>query len=392
MFHAEHQIACHPGTLAIDARGLHASGIGRYLRELLAHWLADPPFSTLRLLGDPGVLESFVAGRPSSGTVDIVPYRGGFYSARSQLDWLRRVPSRLGDGGATFFPHWDTPFVGFPARAVMTVHDLIPFKVPETTTATRRGLGWLALRHGIGAAAHVLCGSQATADDLALAFPVSRGKVTVVPYGATRFPDACSARLPLGVERPFVLVVGNQKPHKNIGVAIAAVARARALGHSSLTLVVVGRRFGVPVVAGPDSDPNQPFVVELGEVSDELLTALYARAEALLFPSRYEGFGLPVVEAMAAGTPVIASAIRAVVEVAGDAAMLVPPNDPEAMADAIDCLLRSGERRAELVASGRRRAEAFSWRRTAHDTARVLHAAAGHGERPSPTRDDIARR
>lgn len=383
---------CLPGALAVDARGLHASGIGRYLRELLAQWLVEPPFETLRLLGERAAIRAFLAERRPVPAIEVVSFGGDFYSARSQLDWLRGARRSVVDARATFFPHWDVPLVAFPAHAVMTVHDLIPFRVPETTSAVRRALGGIALRRGLGAAARVLCVSNAAAADLLASYPAAGGKIAVVRNGATRLPSAVRRPLPGGVTSPFALVVGNRKPHKNVGVAIEAVARARALGHTSLTLVIVGRRFDDRAIPRATGSSERPFVVELGEVDDGVLAALYAGADALLFPSRYEGFGLPVLEAMAAGTPVVASAIPAVVEVAGDAVSLVPPNDAAAMAEALIALLRSPELRRTMSARGARRAREFSWRRAARETARVLHSTAHDGAATPAVRDVAPRR
>lgn len=374
------------GSVAIDARGLHASGIGRYLRELLTHWFTEPPFETLRLLGDVAAVEAFVAARATRCRVEIVAYGGGFYSARSQVDWARRVRRSVADSDVAFFPHWDAPLFWFPDRAVLTVHDLIPFRVRETTTPLRRAAGAFAFRRSISAATEILCVSRATAADLSAMYPATRAKLSVVPNGATRLPAApagLAAALPERASPPFVLFVGNHKPHKNLDVAIEAVARARTCGHDSLTLVVAGRGAGGRALDHAGTRAHA-FVRHVGEVDDETLAALYAGAEALLFPSRYEGFGLPVLEAMAMGTPVIASAIPAVTEVAGDAAVLVPPHDAAQMAGALDTLLRAPEARRAIVVRGERRAAAFSWRRAALETAGVLQAVA-RGERPTPT-------
>jgi glycosyltransferase involved in cell wall biosynthesis len=284
------------------------------------------------------------------------------------------------DARVAFFPHWDAPLMRMPARAVVTVHDLIPFRVPGAFPVHKRALARPALARVLRTASRIVCVSEASANDVRQWAPAQARKVVAIPNGvADVFANASPAVLTPGVAVPYLLCVGNQKPHKNLAAAVGVLAHLRGAGHAELRLVVAGRQFT------PDGDARRlahaagvgDAVVPIGEVGDEALRALYASCGVLLFPSRYEGFGLPVLEAMLAGAPVVASSTPAVAEVAGDAASLHAPDDVAGMAAACHRLLTDEAARADSVRRGRAWAARFRWTETARRTGRLLQAVAG---------------
>lgn len=367
-----------PGALVIDARALHASGIGRYLRELLTHWLAEPPFSRLVLLGDAAALHGALDLHHAAVPVAIVPHAGAFYGVGSQRSWLRaRRDARVRQARAAFFPHWDAPLLGMPGRSVVTVHDLTHFRVPEAFSRSKRLVAAGVLRRVVARASRLVCVSASTARDVVADYPHAAVRVRTVHNGvAERFRGPAPAPPLAG---PYLLAVGNQKPHKNLAAAVGVLARLRAAGHHELRLVVAGREFAAAdaVLVAARAAGIAEHVVSLGEVDDATLHGAYGGCAALVYPSRYEGFGLPVLEAMAAGAPVVASSAPAVAEVVGDAAPTFAPDDVAGMAAAVEALLRDPGARGDAVARGRSRAREFAWHRTARETTRVLHEAAG---------------
>jgi glycosyltransferase involved in cell wall biosynthesis len=236
-------------------------------------------------------------------------------------------------------------------RRVTTIHDLHYKLVPEAHFGIR-DLGMRVLVPGAARTAHrIIAVSEATRADLHEHLHVEEAKVDVVPQGV-----AAPAHLERRPER-MVLCVGAKRPHKN------AVAVIEALTDTDLRLVVTGYRTPYDDVLRRRA-AARGVELELPEWVENL-DELYARAGAVVVPSLYEGFGLPVLEAMARGVPVVASDRSSLPEVAGEAALLVDPEDPRALRAAIEQALQDGER---LGAAGRERAARFTWERTAQLT------------------------
>jgi len=267
---------------------------------------------------------------------------------------------------------------GLASACVVTVHDLAPAIHPDTFP---RGAGaWL--RRSTAAAVRradvVVADSETTARDLRELLDAPAAKIRVIPLGVEpRFfgphdPARIAAvRAKHGLPDDYLASIGTIQPRKNLDVVLDAMD---VLGAKAPPLVVAGR-------TGWMSDElvrrarSSPRVVHLGEVPDEDLPALYAGAKLFVSPSSYEGFGLAVAEAMAAGVAVIAGSGSASDEVVGDAGVLVPPRDVDALVAAIDGLVRDDARRARLAAAGRDRISRFTWERTARATRDVYREA-----------------
>lgn len=381
---------CEPVSIAVDARALQAAGIGRYLREILIRLLADARFRSIALLGDEGELHDFLADHAAERRARVVRHAGGFYSPLAQLSWLRVRRGGAGEADVVFFPHFDAPLLRLPARTVVTVHDLIHFKVPHAFPAWKRGSASAVLRRVTARARCILVPSESTRDDLVERIPATAPRVRVVPEGVgAPFGTGAPDGRPAGAS-PYLLCVGNRKPHKNLATSVEAFAILRA-ERPSLRLVIAGRSYAgwERVLARAEELGVGRAVVQRDEVSDAELRGLYAGCEALLFPSLYEGFGLPVLEAMACGAPVVASDRSSLPEVVGDAGLLVDPLDPDAIADAVRRLWSDPELRCGLIRRGRERAARFSWDATARLTLDALHGVATGGTR-SPALEEVA--
>ncbi len=268
------------------------------------------------------------------------------------------------------------PYEGVPL--VVTVHDAGPITMPETTT--RRGRSFH--RRGFAAAAKrarlVIAVSNVAADEVATNTPIPRDLMRVIPNGVdlARATEEDVERVvhSFGLDgRPYVFWIGTFQPRKNVRALLDAFAR---LDESDVPhrLVLAGDE-------GWLADDDAPLrrlgerVKLLGRVSARDATALYAGADLFAFPSRHEGFGIPVLEAMVQSTPVVCSDIPVFREVAGDAACFVPVDDVAALADAIGSLLGDGAARETLVARGLDHVQAFSWERCADATIAVYREA-----------------
>jgi glycosyltransferase involved in cell wall biosynthesis len=367
----------------VDARGLYLSGIGRYTREVLARVLRDPRFGRVALLGRPDEVRGFLDGAGQAGRAEVVAFAHHYYSPAAQLHWLSLGARGALAADAGFFPHYDVPLGGPLPPSLVTVHDLAQFRLAGLYPAWKRALGGVVLRAAVSRARLVVADSRFTRHDLAARFPAAAAKMEVVHLGVggditARAPSEAALRRAAELA-PFLLVVGNQKPHKNIGAALRVLARLRA-ERPGLRLVVAGKHYpgDEPLAARARGLGVEDAVVDLGGVDDDLLRALYGRAECLLFPSYFEGFGLPVLEAMAWGLPVVASNRASIPEAVGDAGLMADPDDWDAMAEAVRSL-RPGPLRDEMVARGRRRAALLTWDATAERTVELLLEAAGRG-------------
>jgi glycosyltransferase involved in cell wall biosynthesis len=331
-----------------DVLGRERTGDETYVRNLLRELAAlDPDLELAAVTRRPDLVPAGV--RPVELRARNQPFRMAV-----QLPLLLR---RLRPALAHFL--YVVPPV-YRGRAVVTVQDLSFERHPELMGARDRFFFRTFVRPSVRRAARVLTGSEWTKRDLVERYRVREDKVVVTPYGVD------PAFRPAGWSHdaaPYALFVGGLEPRKNLAAALEALA----LTDRGLRLVVAG-----PTKRGRD-DARRAIArlgleerVELrGHVTRKELAALYRGASCLVFPSRYEGFGLPVLEAMASGTPVVATTGSSVPEVAGDAAVLVAPGDPTALAGGIERALAD---RQHLRAAGLARARSFSWAETARLT------------------------
>jgi glycosyltransferase involved in cell wall biosynthesis len=272
-----------------------------------------------------------------------------------------------------------TNFVCPPSRrvpTVVTVHDIGFIRHPGSVPAAVRRMAHL-LPTVLRRASVVVAVSHFTRDELAGWLPDVADRICVIPNGSHRRAASPSATgLPPGP--PYALMVGTLEPRKNVALALDAVRILRDQGRD-LRLVLAGSaspQFDLAAeLRGRELGPLE--VVPTGYVDDGRLAGLMAEARLLVFPSLYEGFGMPLVEAMESGLPVVAARAGATPEIAGDAAVLVDPADPEGFADAMWRVATDEPLRATLVPAGRRRAAEFSWDRAAATSLRLYHSLAG---------------
>jgi len=359
--------------VVLDARTVSPRfpGIGRYVLGLLRGAEPLPPWLLLTSpIPDPRL--------PRGRTLEI---SSSPFDLRQQWE----VPRALRACGARAYhsPYYLMPLApGVPA--VLNCWDMIPLAVPRLFGPGRRLAFRLAHLLAFRAAHVIVVPSEATRRDVRRFFPRSEAKLVVVPPGcdlnvAMTREEAEARRQGLGLPPRYVLYVGSNKPHKNLPALLEGWARARRQAPDATRNVTL-------VVAGP-ADPRFPGgaagaaangmagdVMDLGYVDDETLAALYRGASLFVFPSRYEGFGLPVVEAMAQGVPVICGPAPALQEVTAGAAATCDAT-PEGLAGALVRLLEDGVERDRLRAAGLSRVAPFTWHATARAMTGVYHRA-----------------
>jgi glycosyltransferase involved in cell wall biosynthesis len=273
---------------------------------------------------------------------------------------------------------------------VVTVHDLTLLTNPEWHEASKvRYFGW-AMRRAVASATRVLCVSATTAADLADRLGVPPGRIDVTPLGTDLRPapaeQVASLRGRLGLDGPYLLGLGTVEPRKDLPTLVRAFAAlAPDLPHRLVLAGLAGWGSGELAAAVAASGVADRILVP-GYVAEADKAALLTGADVFAYPSRYEGFGLPVLEAMACGTPVVTTSGGSLPEVAGDAATLVDPGDDTALAAAIAKLTTDPAARADAATRGLARAASFTWARCAELTAAAYSRALGDPTRPSSAR------
>jgi alpha-1,3-rhamnosyl/mannosyltransferase len=385
--------------IAIDARYVadHFPGIGRYLYNLLIALAGLEHPHTLIVLYNPALANTRhpIAALARFPAVELVatgarPFTPGEQVAIPRL--LRRLGAELYHA-----PYYVRPYAGLPCPSVTTLYDIIPRLFPAAVSLPARRLFDLLTRLAIRASRRIIALSACARADLSAAYGVPIGQIDVTPLAADpRFhpqpPDVIAAlRAKYGLPERYILSLASNKPHKNLPALVEAFALA-GVGARAPT-----RDHRRPAVAAPSAthlviaghwDPRYPqarqivaarglqeivrFVPNIAEAD---LPALYSGATVFAFLSLYEGFGLPPLEAMACGAPVLCSNTSSLPEVVDEAALLVDPTSVEGIAAGLERLLGDGDLRAMLSAAGQRRAAAFSWERTARATLAVYERA-----------------
>ena len=354
--------------IGIDARKLHDFGIGTYIRNLLKHLAQIDRTTEYILLCRPEDTRSL----PDLGAnFRPVAEPSPSYSLREQL----RVPLSLRRERVDLFhaPHYVLPPLTM-CRSVVTIHDCIHLMFPQylpnrLAYAYARASLWSAAKRS----SRILTVSDASKADILRFFHVPPAKIAVI-YNAIderlgTEPDEeeiARVRERYQLHERFVLYVGNIKPHKNLERLIEAFHRLRRHEFEHLKLLIIGDEISKypGLRRAVHRHHLHKYVRFLGFVPLETLAVLYRLAGVFVFPSLYEGFGLPPLEAMASGTPVVTSNVSSLPEVVGDAAILVDPYDPEAIAEGMRRALTDQELRADLRARGLARVKQFSWARS----------------------------
>jgi len=368
-----------PMHIGIDARALLGplTGIGRYTLELAKN-LAQLENSKITFYTPsavlPEVAEYLEVGisRSSSSynrlskmvwSQTLLPY----WASRDQLDLFWGPTHRL--------PH----FLPKSITRVVTIHDLVWNYAPQTMRPLSLFIEKRLMPEAIGLADLVIADSRSTASGIAEVFPQFYNKVRVVHLGIfspTRQSDA-SLLSELGIEKPYFLFIGTLEPRKNLERLLIAFSLIPKLYREKFILVIGGGQGwgGVNIEKLVFKYGIHDSVKLLGYVAEDKLAGLYANAQFLAMPSLYEGFGLPLVEAMQYGTPLLTSNFGSMAEVTGDAGLLVDPLSPESISKAIVSLLSDTELIKLLRFNALRQAKNFSWKKCAAETMTVFEEA-----------------
>ncbi len=362
-------------NIGIDARKYFDFGIGTYIRNLASCFdrQEQDRFTYFAAPQDAEIIRRTHRGKT-------IVNLSGKYS----LGELISVSFQANRAGISLFhaPHYTLPF-GLSMRRVVTIHDVIHLRFPEYFSPVQRAYARVMIGHACRAADAVIVDSAFAGKELLRYIPCPPGKVHVIPLGVSGdfapSLDNASAddfRRKHNINGRFLLYVGSLKPHKNVSALIRSISALR--GRTHVQVVCVGERLeeNAPLHSLCISAGVGDRVRSLGWLAEPDLIAAYRAASALVMPSLYEGFGFPVLEAMACGTPVIASNAASIPEVIGDAGILLDPTAQGDLAAAMVSVLDDSSLRDSLREKGLRRAKLFTWNRCAERTLNLYRSLA----------------
>ncbi len=332
-------------TVCVDARLLSGPGIGTYLKNLLQR-LQDVPIRWHALVSD---VESF----PFKDKINPIAVSSPIYSVKEQLELPLKIPAC----DLFWSPHYNVPL--FPIRAkkrLVTIHDVFHLAHAHELTFHQRLYAKKVIRRAVKGSRAIITDSQFSKAEIQRF--TGAETIDVIPLAAD--PDLFTPQPSARSEFPFILFVGSPKPHKNLKGLVAAFKMLK----TEVNLVIIGKKKGVNGLENLEKLQGERIQL-LHDIPDHRLPHFYRTAELMAFPSFYEGFGLPPLEAMSCGCPVIVSNAGALPEVCGDAAVYVDPHSEAQMASAIDELLQNQDKRRALSIKGLEQSKRFSWKNAA---------------------------
>lgn len=353
-------------AIGIDARMIEMSGIGTYIQHLMGVGIYD------YALGKEEEIRRY------DSEVKVIPYDAPIYSPKEQMEFPNKAVKSAGID-IMHFPHYNVP-ISYRGKYVTTVHDLTHIVLPELLGGKVKYMyAKFLMSQALRRASHIFTVSENSKKDIQEYFNIDRDKISIT-YDAIDEDfrvkkrsdiDYLYDKYGIARDKKYLLYVGNLKPHKNLSILLKAL---RELNREEVFLLLVGKAFkSVDLNEQEKQMGIKDKVIHTGMVSKEELIDLYNLADLFVFPSLYEGFGIPPLEAMACGTPVIAADNSSIPEVCGDAAVYFDGKNVDELTWEISKMLDSKEKQMELIEHGMKRSKIFDWKRTEAEVTNRLY-------------------
>lgn len=350
--------------ISIDVRMLNSAGIGTYLKNIVPYLLEQS--NLYNLIGDFNEIKSLGWNKYENVTIKQCKY--GLYSVKEQL-LLKRLIDK--DTDLLWVPHFNIP-ANYNGKILVTIHDTFHLAMPEIIGGKLSRLyAKFLYSKAVKKSNRIITVSSFSKNEIEK-FIKYKNSIVIIPNGVSKswFNEIAD----YSNKNPYIIFVGNVKPHKNIKVLLKAFGLI--IDQISHNLLIIGKKSGF--INGDDKLINDHFerinnrVEFTGFVSDEDLRRYVAKADILVYPSKYEGFGLPPLEAMACNTPTIVSKVASLPEVCGDGSLYFDPNNAEELSNLILSLLRDESLKLELVKKGRENAAKYTWESSAKKHLEVI--------------------
>ena len=363
-------------TIVVDCRMLRASGVGTYLRSVLGRLIAKEIFQFV-LIGNKGELSEWLTGQTTQVSVSIIHCAAPLYGIKEQWRLWQII---LKNCDLYWAPHYVIPCL-YNGKIMATIHDVFHLAMPQfVPNLAARIYARFMFAITVRKAAKILVVSNFTKDQLIRFTDIEKAKIKVIYNGGSTLPDNPSPKV---LQRPYILYVGNVKPHKNLRRVIEAHSRIYA--DIQQPLVIVGKQKGFIT---EDIELNNMLktisdnqVYFTGYISDQELAEYYKGATMLIFASLYEGFGLPALEAMSFGIPVLASRVASLPEVCGNAALYCNPYEIDDIVQKIKLVIYDLALRKNLIAEGTKQVKKFSWEDSANQHLQIMKEVLGNVDR-----------
>ncbi|MGO4496267.1 glycosyltransferase family 4 protein [Paenibacillus sp. 2RAB27] len=354
-------------VITIDVRMLHSSGIGTYIRNLIPLIVESFPEIKFNLLGKISEINQYSWSK--SKNINLIDCRSPIYSINEQLEMFRKVPR---DTLLFWSPHYNIPLF-YKGKMLVTVHDVAHLAMPDLVKGIHKRiyakLMFKVLKYKASA---IICDSHFTQMELNKQVGPDKQKVHTIHIGVDKsWFNVTKVQNPYS--KPYLLYVGNVKPNKNLSGLLQAFEVT--IDKYPQDLVILGKKEGF--ITGDEAVAKMAGrlggrVHFTGFVEEDILKQYFAHADMLVFPSLYEGFGLPPLEAMASECPVVVSSAASLPEVCGDAALYCDPFNPMDIANKIEKLLNDKSYKDLIVKKGKEHAKKYTWEKCAKETIAII--------------------
>lgn len=355
--------------LIVDLRLIHNSGIGTYIKNVFPSIIKD--FDEVEVLGDPIFLKNF----DWSNQIKIIPFRYKIYSFVEQLMYPIRIPKC----DVFWTPHFNSPLLPIKAKKrLVTVHDVNHLSNPKYFSFAKRYIAKILYKNAVYRSRYIYTVSEFSKSEILKFFSVDPDKIKVVYCGVSQnFSKIKSTTPTLELPKNYLLYVGNVKPHKNLMTLLKAYCLLEREIKEKYKLVVLGKKDGFitedrEIFKFIEENDLHRRVHFTGFIPDQEVPLVYKNASLFVFPSLYEGFGLPILEAMSSGVPVISSNKASLPEVGGDAVLYFDPTDLSDLKENIIRLLADQTLRDKLVKKGHEQVKRFDWQKSIDKHKKVL--------------------